>query len=451
MIPEDWRRGEVTVVGLARSGQAACRLLRHAGLRVYASDHAESPALAEAAAGLRQDGCDVELGRHDLARIARASVAVLSPGVPPDAAPRVAAVRAGVPIIAELDLAARLLPDTRLIVTTGTKGKSTTAAIVASLLSECGLGPAEATGNIGRPLSDVALECGGAPPAWLSVEVSSFQLHDALALAPAVGVLTNLSADHLDRYVSVEAYFADKALLFRNASPASRWVVNGDDPQAQALGRGRPGTHERFSLDVSIADAWFDRSGGWLILRGMPLVRRRDLQLLGDHNVANVLAGSLALPSSADRDAMARALKGFRPLAHRLEPVREVGGVLWVNDSKSTTVASTLSAVRSFERPVVLLLGGKDKGGSFADLAAALQGARGVIVYGDAGERAQRELEGRVPLLRLGHDFEAVIARARALAHPGDAVLLSPACASFDMFTSAEDRGRQFRALVERL
>jgi UDP-N-acetylmuramoylalanine--D-glutamate ligase len=173
--------------------------------------------------------------------------------------------------------------------------------------------------------------------------------------------------------------------------------------------------------------------------------------LLGDHNVANALAAALALPRETDRDAIARAMRGFRALAHRLEPVRELDGVLWVNDSKSTTVASTMSAVRALGRPAVLLVGGKDKGGDFGDLAAVLAGARGVIAYGDAGARVFRELEGRVPVVREGHDFTAVVARARAMAQPGDAVLLSPACSSFDMFASAEDRGRQFRRLVEEL
>jgi UDP-N-acetylmuramoylalanine--D-glutamate ligase len=181
----------------------------------------------------------------------------------------------------------------------------------------------------------------------------------------------------------------------------------------------------------------------------MPLLRRTELGLLGDHNVANALAAALAAPPDLDRDLVARALRAFRPLHHRLEPIREVGGVLWIDDSKSTTVASALQAVRSVDRPVVLLVGGKDKGGAFGDLAPALAGARGVVAYGDAGTRIARELEGRVDLVREGYDFEQVLERARAMARPGDAVLLSPACSSFDMFASAEERGERFARLVE--
>ena len=449
MIPEAWRRGEAAVVGLARSGQAATRLLRSLGVTVYASDSAETDVLRQAKVALEREGASVELGRHNLSRIGRASVAVMSPGVPPDAPAYDAAVAARVPVVAELDLAARCLGRSPLVVTTGTKGKSTTSALIACLLEATGLGLGEAAGNIGLPLAEVALA--GDRGAWIAVEASSFQLHDAPSLAPAVGVLTNLSPDHLDRYPSLEAYYADKALLFRNARSSSRWISNGDDPAVVEMTRRVPGMHERFSLDVSAAAAWFDRKAGWLNLRGMPLVRRAELGLLGDHNVANALAAALAVPPDADRDRMAEGLRGFRPLHHRLEPVREVDGVLWVNDSKSTTVASTRSALEALDRPVVLLIGGRDKGGRFADLATPLRGARGVIAYGEAAGRVVRELDGLAPVVREGSDFGAVVARARAMARPGDAVLLAPACSSFDMFRNAEERGTVFSELVGQL
>lgn len=444
-IPSAWREGEAAVIGLARSGLAAGRLLRRLGLRVYASDAKDTPALAEAATALRAEGCDAATGGHDLARIAKARIVVLSPGVPPTAPPVRAALDAGLGVISEVDLAARCLPHTRLIVTTGTKGKSSTASMIAAILAAAGLGPAEVAGNIGAPLSDVALR--PVHPMWLSVEVSSFQLHDSPFLCPAAGVLTNLSPDHLDRYASVTDYYGDKALLFWNDGPGCRWILNGDDPEVALMTEALAGRRELFSLEVPIADAWLDRTGGWLVLRGLPLMRRGDLRLLGDHNVANALAAALAVPPDTDRDVIATALRGFHALHHRLEPVREVGGVLWVNDSKATTVSAALSAVRAIDRPVVLLLGGKDKGGDFAQLAPALATAR-VIAFGDAGERIARELEGKVPVAREGHDFERVLAAARAMAAPGDAVLLSPACSSFDMFDSAEQRGERFTAWV---
>lgn len=451
MIPERWRAGEVAVVGLGKSGRAACGLLAAHRLRVYGSDLAASPALEEASQELRRVGCTIQLGGHDLARIARAAVVVLSPGVPPTAEAVTTAAEAGVELLSELDLGARFLTETRLIVVTGTKGKSTTAALIARILEAAGLGPGAAAGNIGNPLCGVA--AAGTGPGYLAVEASSFQLHDSPALRPAVGVVTNLSPDHLDRYPDLRSYYADKRLLFRNATPTSRWVTNADEEAVVELARDVPGVHERFSMAVRLADAWYDRSAGWLVVRGAPLLRRGDLRLLGDHNVANALAAALAVPAETDRDRIADAIRGFRALAHRLQPVREVGGVLWINDSKSTTVASTLSALRAVQRPVVLLLGGRDKGGTFRDLAAALRGggARGVIAYGEAGERAARELDGLAPVVREGSDFAAVLARARTLARPGDAVLLAPACSSFDMFHSAEDRGEEFVRWVESL
>lgn len=442
-LPASWRAGEAAVVGLARSGVSASRLLRSKGLGVYASDAGDSEPLREAKQQLERAGCSVELGRHDLERIAKASVVVASPGVPPGAPPLRAAREAGVPIEAELGLAARLLPDTKLVVITGTKGKSSVSAMIAAIIGE------PPAGNIGAPLSDVALRA--THPVWLAVEASSFQLHDTPALAPAAGVLTNLSADHLDRYDNVGEYYADKALLFRNATADSHWVINGDDREVVALGAGTPGTVERFSLDVQLADAWFDRAAGWLILRGMPLMRRADLRLLGDHNVMNALAAALAAPAGTDRDHIAASLAGFRSLHHRLEPVREVNGVLWVNDSKATTVSAARSGVESVGRPVVLLVGGKDKGGDFRELLPALKDARAVIAFGEAGERIERELAGTVKLVREGSDFDAILNRARGLARQGDAVLLSPACSSFDMFRNAEDRGEQFTAWVRAL
>jgi UDP-N-acetylmuramoylalanine--D-glutamate ligase len=447
VIPERWRVGEVAVVGLMRSGRAAAELLRQQGAAVYASDAADSPVLRENAAALAALGCGVEVGRHDLERIARAAALIASPGVPPDAAPLTTARAAGVAVLAELELAVRCLPDTALVVVTGTKGKSTTAACVGHLLRAAGLSDVPAAGNIGHPASAVAL--GGRPPAWLALEASSFQLHDAPSLAPAVGVLTNLSPDHLDRYGSAEAYYADKALLFRNATPASRWVVNGDDEAAQRMAAEAAGTRELFSLTRRHAAGFYDRTAQWLVVRGTPLLRRSELQLLGDHNVANALAAVLATPPDLDRDVVARALATFRPLAHRLEPVRELDGVLWIDDSKATILSAVIVALDSVPRPVVLLLGGRPKIASFAPLARHLGAARAVVAYGEAAPLIERDLAGAAAVVREGGDFAAVLARARALARAGDAVLLAPGCTSFDMFANAEERGRTFRAIVE--
>ncbi len=448
-FPEAWGEGEIAVIGLGKSGQAACQLLRRYGLRVYASDVADSAKVRGIADGLREIGCAVQTGGHDLERIEACSLMVLSPGVPPDAPPVAAAHAVSVPVIAELDLGARFMGDTKLLVVTGTNGKTTTAALMAHLLEATGLGPGEAAGNIGLPLSTVALR--GNHPRWLSVEASSFQLHDAAALAPAVGVLTNLAPDHLDRYAKVEDYYADKALLYRNATDASRWVTNGDDPAAVAMAQPAAGTHELFSLQVRQAAGFYDRAAGWLVLRGIPLLRRSELKLIGDHNVANALAAALALPPEADREKLAEGLRTFRALPHRLETIREVNGVVWINDSKATNVASTMVALQGMDRPAVVLLGGRHKGEPYTSLIPELKRARGVIAFGEAGDIVEHDLGGKVPALLRGGDFDDVMTKARKMAKAGDAVLLSPACSSYDMFDNYEHRGRSFREWVERL
>jgi UDP-N-acetylmuramoylalanine--D-glutamate ligase len=444
-----WRASgrEVAVVGLGRSGVAATRLLRERGIPVYASDAGRGDALEAAARSLREIGAEVELGAHDSARVGRAVAVVVAPGVPPDVPPQAAARAAGVPIRAEVDVGfVALGGGTRSVGITGTNGKTTTTSLVAHLLRGGGL-RAETAGNIGRPLCDVARSPD--PPEWLALELSSFQLHDAPNLRPAIGVLTNLAPNHLDRYATLEEYYADKALLFRNAGSDSAWVTNADDAAVQGIARGAAGEHLRFSL-AGPADAWFDRRAGRLVLCGAPLLARDDLPLLGDHNVANALAAALAAGRvGVEPPAIAAALRTFRAIPHRVEPVREVDGVLWINDSKSTNVTSTEVAVAAIDRPFVLLLGGRHKGEPYGRLGEPLAGrCRAVVAYGEAGPLIARDLGARLRVVPAG-TFDEVIATARGLARPGDAVLLSPACSSYDMFTNYEERGARFRAAVE--
>jgi UDP-N-acetylmuramoylalanine--D-glutamate ligase len=446
ILPDAWRSGLVAVIGLGKSGTAATRLLAREGARVYASDANESPAAGAAVDALRTlPGVEVETGRHDLKKIRSAAGVVVSPGVPPDAPPLAAARAAGVPIVSELDLGFRALRGVRCIAVTGTNGKTTTTALIAHLLGEAGL-RAEAAGNIGRPLSDVALAA--QPPRWLAVEVSSFQLHDSPNFAPEIGVLTNLAPDHLDRYPDVAAYYGDKRLLFRNATDENVWVVNGDDTPALELAAGARGRRLRFSLRGP-ADGWYDAAERSLRLGGGELMRREALPLLGLHNVANALAAGLAVQEvGIGPAAIAEGLRSFQPLPHRLEPVAEVDGVRWINDSKATNIASTVVAIEAMDRPFVLLLGGRHKGEPYTRLAPLLHAqCRLVVAYGEAGPQVEQDLAGQIPLER-GGDFADVIARARRAARPGDAVLLSPACSSYDMFTNYEERGAAFRRLA---
>jgi UDP-N-acetylmuramoylalanine--D-glutamate ligase len=439
---------EVGVVGLGKSGVAATLLLRDLGIPVYASDTGSGPRYEEWARTLRNAGAAVELGGHDLARISRAAAVVVAPGVPPDVPPLESARRAGLEIYAEVDIGFLALRTTRCVGITGTNGKTTTTSLVAHVLSSAGL-RAETAGNIGRALCEVARSTN--PPPWLALELSSFQLHDAPHLRPAVGVLTNLAPNHLDRYRSLEEYYGDKALLFRNADAGSVWVINADDPAVRDMTRSVTGRTVRFSTETR-ADAWYDRDGRRLMLGNSEVLPRAALPLLGDHNVANALAATLvAAEVGAPVHRIAAGLQSFRAIPHRVEPLREVDGVLWINDSKSTNVTSTEVAVAALDRPFVLLLGGRHKGEPYTRLIGRLQDrCRAVIAYGEAGPLIVRDLGSSLKVVPA-NSFDEVVTLARKLARPGDAVLLSPACSSYDMFRNYEERGDSFRAAVQAL
>jgi UDP-N-acetylmuramoylalanine--D-glutamate ligase len=454
-IDNRWH-GEVAVLGLARSGDAASRLLRTRHATVYASDAGKSPEMEATANALKGAGVDAHVGGHDFTRIARASLVVTSPGIAPDAPAIAAARRAGVPIISEVELALNLMPGLRYIAVTGTNGKTTVTSIIGHLLRGLGL-ETEIAGNIGRPLSEIALLA--RQPEWVALEISSYQLHDTPSIAPVVGVLTNLSPDHLDRYHDVASYYRDKALMFRNATPSARWIVNADDPESLEMVRDVPGYSMRFSGEGRLCDAFYDRQHNTLILLDEPLLRRGELPLLGDHNVGNALAAALAVAAADSahtsinaRKRIASGLRTMPALSHRLETVADEGGVIWVNDSKATNVAAARVGIAAMSRPTILLLGGRHAGEPYTDLADPIRKrCKAVLAYGEAAELIQRDLSGVAPLQRVNGRFPDVVARARELAVSGDCVLLSPACKSFDMFTDYEDRGRTFARLARNL
>jgi UDP-N-acetylmuramoylalanine--D-glutamate ligase len=446
------RESEIAVIGLARSGRAAAILLKKHGYNVYASDVASSPDTGRCAEELRALGVSVDIGLHDLGRLANAGLVVTSPGVPPSAKPLAFARERGITVASEVEIALNFLDGPRIIAITGTNGKTTTTALIAHLLRGLDLEAVEA-GNIGTPLSEIAAR--EPQPTWISLEMSSFQLHDTPSLKPAVGVLTNLSPDHLDRYASADEYYADKARLFLNADGESAWVVNKDDPAVMRMVQLVAGHKFEFSL-LKEAEGYVDAQTGQLIVLGAPLIARNDLPLLGQHNVANTLAATLAV-MAADRShqtqkarkGIAKAIESFRSLPHRLELVGEFGGVQWINDSKATNVSSTAVAIDGMERPTVLLLGGRHKGEAYTPLADSVKRkVKRVIAYGEAASIIARDLRPVVDVVRLGSDFDEVIRAARAAAQAGEAVLLSPACSSYDMFSNYEERGERFRALA---
>lgn len=452
-IFRDGLAGEIAVIGLGRSGSAVAELLVRDGHAVYASDSSAGRESSAAGARLRELGMDVDVGAHDLARVGSAALVVVSPGVPPSAAPLAAARESGREVVSEVEIALHYLPRLRYIAVSGTNGKTTTTALVGQMLRALGHDAPDA-GNIGTPLASLALRT--QPPAWAALELSSFQLHDTPSLRPTVRVLTNLSPDHLDRYASVADYYADKARLFANATAESVVVVNADDAAVLEMAGAYPGTRSRFSASGAVGEARYDRDSGLLELLGRPLMPRAELPLLGDHNVANALAAALAVAmadgahrTDSARQIITEVLRSFHALPHRMEPVVEVDGVLWINDSKATNVSSTHVALEGMTRPYVLLLGGRHKGEPYTSLAEPFRRlGRTTLAFGEARDQIVRDLGELLPVERLDGDFASVVARAREIAGPGDAVLLSPACSSYDMFNNYEQRGDVFRELA---
>ncbi|MBA4158902.1 MAG: UDP-N-acetylmuramoyl-L-alanine--D-glutamate ligase [Gemmatimonadetes bacterium] len=444
----------IGVLGLARSGLAAARLALARGAEVYASDFCDIAATRAAAEEIRRAGGEADTGRHDVEKLARCSRIVLSPGIPPDAAVLRQAALAGIPVVPEIDLAFGEL-SAPVIGVTGTNGKTTVTALLSHFLQAAGQ-DAPSGGNIGTALSELALR--DPPPDIAVVEVSSFQLGLAEEFAPAIGVLTNLAPDHLDRYPDVEAYYADKARLFQKATDRSQWVLNAEDARARELPGAAPGA--RFLFRVASQPEPGERGGflapdGRLTLRldgerDEPLLHASELRILGAHNVANALAAAIAARlAGAAAGTITEGLRSFRAPPHRLEPVAERGGVLWINDSKATNLASTEVALRGMDRPTVLLLGGRHKGEPYTGLLPSIrERVRCVVAFGEAGDLVRAELREHVAVEHVPGSFEDVVRRAAMLARPGDAVLLSPACSSYDMFPNYEERGRRFAELA---
>lgn len=413
------------VVGLARSGVAALTALRARGLQALGTD-AGTPAVDLPAVHLQTDAVDL-LDAHGIATV------VKSPGVPQDA-PVVAAARAGgLTVIGELELAWRLLPNP-FVAVTGTNGKTTTVELLGHIHREAGVDVAVA-GNVGTALTGLDV----APDTVIVAETSSFQLEDTLAFAPDAAALLNLTEDHLDRHGTFAAYQAAKLQAFARQTPGQLAVLPD--------GFSAPGDARRLRFGgAPRADVRLD--GTRVTWCGAPLVAVDDIRLRGPHNVRNAMAAAaVALGRGIDAEAVRAGLRTFAGVAHRLEEVARRDGVLYVNDSKATNVDSTLVALRSFPSGVHLILGGRGKDQDFAPLRALVaERCASVHLIGEDAERIGLAL-GDVGTVVDG-DLERAVDHARRLARPGEVVLLSPACASFDQYADFEARGEHFRRIV---
>jgi len=448
----DVERKPVVVVGLARSGIAAATFLAGHGWPVVATDRKPAMELEAEALRIESRGVRLELGGHREATFVGASMVVVSPGVPWDLPEIEAARRAGVPVIAELELGFRHLAG-EVVAVTGTKGKSTTTAALGQMLRESGR-DVRVGGNIGQAVT--GLVEGSTPETVFVLEASSFQLEGTDSFHPRVAVFTNLSADHLDRHPSFEDYVRAKARIFRNQTPEDWAVVNADDESVLALARA--GRARLLPFRVSgpplEAGAFFEGDTAWL-RRGPgreALFPVSAIQLPGVHLHGDLLAAAAAAwLMGAGSEAITRAVAAFRGVEHTLERVAEVEGVLFFNDSKATNVAAARKSLEAFAGPVLPIVGGRYKGGDFRDLREAVAGhAKAVFAIGEARERVRQALGDVAPVVECD-SLAAAVEGAFGAAAPGDTVLLAPACSSFDMFRDYAERGRAFKAEVMKL
>jgi UDP-N-acetylmuramoylalanine--D-glutamate ligase len=463
---------KVLVVGLGRSGQAVARAAARRGAVVTGND--ARPDLApDAAAALRAAGVRLALGGHEPSLFTAAELIVLSPGVPPMPALE-AADRAGVPVFSEIELAFRLLR-APVAAITGTNGKSTTTELLGAICREAGLS-AFVGGNLGEPLVEAAeREAAAGRPLDVAVaEVSSFQLERIHAFRPRVASIINITEDHLDRYRSMDEYVAAKARLFENMGAGDHLVLNADDVRLAALaarvpagvrvtwvsvedGRSPDGRPAEGRVEPGSAVAVGREGRGALLVapdaggavERYPLARVR---LAGRHNLENMLvAAAMARRLGLAPDAIQRAFEGFASLAHRIERIAEVAGVGFYDDSKGTNVGAVVRALESFETPLILIAGGKDKGGDYAPLAPLVrERVRRLVLIGEAAPRIEAALAGLTETVRAP-SLEAAVDEAFAAARPGDGVLLSPGCSSFDMFRDYLHRSEVFAKAVRAL
>jgi UDP-N-acetylmuramoylalanine--D-glutamate ligase len=449
----DLKNKRVLVVGLGKSGISAAMFLRAQGARVTVSDTRSAVALAKEIPALLEAGIMVESGGHGLLTFRRQDLIVVSPGVPMDTPEVKQVVGFGLPVIGELELASRYLQG-RVVAITGSNGKTTTTSLLGKIFADAG-GPTQVGGNIGLPVIDLVAE--STPETTNVLEVSSFQLETIEEFHPWIGVVLNITPDHLDRHGSFEAYAAAKARITERQGADDFLVLNAEDKATQMVALKTKAQIFWFSGRRPIKQGAFVHGESILFVpregaKAEPVMPVSDIHLKGAHNVENVLAAVCAarlagVPAESIRASVAE----FKAVEHRLELVAKVKGVEFYNDSKATNVDATMKAVASFPSGIHLILGGKDKNSDYTLMAELLK-ERVKVVYtiGSAAEKIERQLHGVVKMVSA-ETMQVAVAKAAGAAVSGDVVLLAPACSSFDQFENYEHRGQVFRQLVHEL
>lgn len=449
--PELVKDRRILILGMARSGTAAALLLQKYGADLFVSEKKPLDQVATQAQALESAGIAFETGKHSEQALEDIDFVIVSPGIPPTAPFLQEINRRHLPMFSEIEVTSWLCRAT-IVAITGTNGKSTTTALVAHLLNTAGK-KAMATGNIGSPFaSDVEQLCG---EDYAVVEVSSFQLEAIDTFKPKVAAILNITPDHLDRYGDMESYADMKYRIADSQDENDYLVLNNDDPILKAAKLwGKPqmvgfSIHDLVDNGVCVADDSLVYSLGG---RSGTICPTDKLGIRGPHNLANsAAAAAIVLALNCDVASVARGLESFKGIPHRLEFVADIKDVRFINDSKATNVDSVFYALQSVDRPLIVIMGGRDKNGDFTTLAPFVSSrVKLLILIGEAADKIEKSLGHLTTTVRAGDVFEAVsIGYDRAA--PGDAVLLSPACASFDQFRDFEDRGDKFKQAVHDL
>lgn len=449
----DLKNKRVLVVGLGKSGLSAAMFLRKLGARVTVSDTRSATALAKEIPALLDAGIMVEAGGHGLLTFRRQDLIVVSPGVPMDTPEVKQSLDYGMTVIGELELASRFLKG-RVVAITGSNGKTTTTTLVGKIFSDAGV-PTQVGGNIGLPVIDLIEK--SAPETTNVLEVSSFQLETIEEFHPEIAVVLNITPDHLDRHGSFEAYAAAKARITERQGPEDFLVLNAEDKPTQMVAAKTKAQVYWFSPRRPIKQGAFVHGESIVFVpregaKAEPIMPVAEIHLKGAHNVENVLAAVCAARlAGISAEKIRASVASFKAVEHRLEFVRTVNGVEYYNDSKATNVDAAMKALASFPKGIHLILGGKDKDSDYTLMANLLrERVKAVYTIGSAAEKIERHLKGVVKMISAG-TLATAITEAAKTAVPGDVVLLSPACSSFDQFDNYEHRGRMFRQFVNEL
>jgi UDP-N-acetylmuramoylalanine--D-glutamate ligase len=441
----------VLVVGLGKSGVASALFLKQHGAKVSVSDSKTEEQLHEHIPVLLDNGIAVETGGHGERTFQKQDMIVISPGVPVNAPALEPARKMRVPIIGEVELAARFLKG-KIIAITGSNGKTTTTALAGDVVAQGGV-KTLVGGNIGTPAISLVPE--STNDSYTVLEISSFQLETIEQFSPKIAVVLNVTPDHLDRHGTFQVYWEAKRRIFENQTASEFAILNADDPEAARMASGLKAQLRWFSRKQEVERGAFVR-GDRIFYKDAKgereIMALSDMQLKGAHNVENVLAAVtigaiLEIPEAKIREAV----KNFKAVEHRLEYVATVNGVEFYNDSKATNVDATIKALESFPKNIHIILGGKDKGSDYTVLKPLLQErVKRVYTVGAAAEKIESHIAGAVPITQAG-TIENAVRKAMDAASPGDVVILAPACASFDQFNSYEHRGKVFKELVHAL